>query len=83
MERGLRPWQERWGLLAWGYVANRPGLYALVTRIGARVMARMGGRGGRIARLPLAGKGWTATRDMPAPSGKTFRELYRQRKEKR
>ena len=29
-----------------------------------------------IHKLPLAG-GWTDERDMPAPPGKTFRELYR------
>ena len=32
---------------------------------------------GMIARLPLGG-GWTQERDMPAPAGRTFRELYRQ-----
>ncbi|MGH8855624.1 MAG: lactate utilization protein LutB domain-containing protein, partial [Telluria sp.] len=33
-----------------------------------------------IASLPMAGKGWTETRDMPAPSGRTFRELYKERR---
>jgi L-lactate dehydrogenase complex protein LldF len=35
-----------------------------------------------ITNLPFGG-GWTAHRDMPAPSGKTFRELYRQRKDEK
>ncbi len=35
----------------------------------------MGGAGKLIHRLPLGG-GWTDGRDLPAPQGKTFRELY-------
>lgn len=80
MERHLRPWQERIALQVWGYVARRPELYALMTRIGARILSRMGGRARLIASLPMAGKGWTDTRDMPAPSGRTFRELYKERR---
>ncbi|CAG2140819.1 LutB/LldF family L-lactate oxidation iron-sulfur protein [Cupriavidus numazuensis] len=80
MERGLRPWQERFALQAWGFVARRPALYALASRLGARVLARMGGSNRLIASLPMAGKGWTQTRDMPAPSGRTFRELYKERR---
>ncbi len=48
--------------------------------MGARLLARMGGRNRLIASLPMAGKGWTETRDMPAPSGRTFRELYKERR---
>ncbi|CAG4892707.1 lactate utilization protein B [Paraburkholderia saeva] len=75
MERHLRPWQERVGLAVWGYFALHPGAYALFTKLAARVMERMGGKKRMIARLPL-GSGWTNTRDMPAPVGRTFRELY-------
>jgi L-lactate dehydrogenase complex protein LldF len=39
------------------------------------VLEQMGGPKRAIARLPLGG-GWTNTRDMPAPVGRTFRELY-------
>jgi L-lactate dehydrogenase complex protein LldF len=77
MERGLRPWQERLGLKLWAYMALRPSLYALATRLAAWTLKRMGGDQGRIARMPL-GKGWSATRDMPAPKGGTFREQYRE-----
>jgi hypothetical protein len=35
----------------------------------------MGGSRKSIAKLPL-GAGWTNTREMPAPVGRTFRELY-------
>jgi len=77
-ERRLRPWPERMGVRAWAWVAKRPSLYALATRIGARALRFLGGRDGTIRRLPLAG-GWTQERDFPAPSGRTFRELYAKR----
>jgi L-lactate dehydrogenase complex protein LldF len=41
----------------------------------------LGGAEKRIHHLPFGG-GWTSGRDMPAPQGKTFRELYaRQRRQ--
>jgi L-lactate dehydrogenase complex protein LldF len=81
-ERRLRPWSERLGLWVWGWFAQRPALYALVTRIGVRVLAWWGGRDRLIHRLPL-GAGWTGGRDLPAPEGATFRDLYsgRQKRE--
>jgi L-lactate dehydrogenase complex protein LldF len=78
VERGLRPWYERAGFRAWSWVAERPALYALASRIGVRVLRAMAGEDGMIRSLPVA-KGWTDERDMPAPSGKTFRELYARR----
>jgi L-lactate dehydrogenase complex protein LldF len=80
-ERGLKPWPEKLGLALWGWMARHPALYALFTRVGARVLALMGGAGKLIHRLPLGG-GWTDGRDLPAPQGKTFRELYRQQMRK-
>jgi len=76
VERGLRPKSEMLGLRVWSWVAQRPRLYAFATRWAARVLHLLGGRAGRIRRLPLAGAGWTVGRDFPAPQGKTFRELY-------
>jgi len=74
-EGGLRPWTERVGLRAWSWLAAHAGLYALATRIGARMLSWMGGRERLLHKLPLAG-GWTEGRDMPAPEGHTFRDLY-------
>jgi L-lactate dehydrogenase complex protein LldF len=79
VERGLRPWYERAGIKAWAFAARRPALYRPMTRIAARLLHWLGGEKGRIRSLPLAG-GWTDYRDFPAPSGKTFMELYRARK---
>jgi L-lactate dehydrogenase complex protein LldF len=80
-ERGMRPWTERLGLRAWAWLATHPGLYAFVTRIGVRALNAMGGRERLLHKLPLA-RGWTDGRDMPAPPGRTFRELYAERKPK-
>jgi L-lactate dehydrogenase complex protein LldF len=74
-ERALRPWSERIGMRAWAFAAERPRLYAALTRVAARVAAWLGGRERIIHRLPGL-DGWTHGRDMPAPEGKTFRELY-------
>jgi L-lactate dehydrogenase complex protein LldF len=72
---GMRPWTERTALSIWSWLARRPALYGLASRIGVRALKWMGGRDGMIHSLPLGG-GWTAERDMPAPAGRTFRELY-------
>jgi len=76
--RDLRPWHERVSLQAWAFLARRPRLYRVATSLGARVLRLMGGRRGMIHRLPF-GAGWTDGRDMPAPAGRTFSELYKAR----
>ena len=77
-EGNLRPWSETAALKLWGWLALRPALYGLLSGWGVRILRRMGGAGGMIHKLPIGG-GWTEERDMPAPAGRTFRELYRQR----
>jgi len=79
-ERGLRPWYETMALAAWGWAARNPSLYRAGSRVAARVLKWMGGAQGRIRSLPALGAGWTAHRDFPAPSGRTFMEMYRERK---
>ena len=71
----LEPRSVRAALGLWAMAARRPGLYRLGSRIGVRAL-RLFGRRGWIGSLPLAG-GWTAYRDMPRPSGRTFMEQYR------
>jgi L-lactate dehydrogenase complex protein LldF len=77
-DRKLRPKTERLGMLAWGFVAQRPNLYALSVRLASRVLRMMGRKRNRIAHLAMA-KGWTDFRDLPTPASKTFRELYADR----
>ncbi len=76
--RGLRPWYERAALRLWAWTARRPALYAFASRHAVRMLKKMGGAAGVIHTLPL-GSGWTDGRDMPAPAGQTFRDLYRAR----
>ncbi len=77
-KRGLRPWYEKMGVAAWAFAAKRPVVYALAAKVAVRVLNWMGGRSQRIRSLPI-GAGWTVSRDFPAPGGKTFRDLYRER----
>ena len=78
----LRPFGERAAIAVWGFFVKRPALYALASGIGARVAAWLGGREKLIHKLSGI-DGWTDGRDMPAPAGKTFRELYSARKTQR
>lgn len=77
-ERHLTPTVQRTGLKGWAWVAKRPRLYHALARVGIGVLARLGRRRGRFASLPFAG-GWTGSRDLPAPQGKTFQQLWRER----
>ncbi|HVY19360.1 MAG TPA: LutB/LldF family L-lactate oxidation iron-sulfur protein [Bauldia sp.] len=74
-ERHLQPTTYRYGLGVWAFFARRPQLYQFATRIAMRVLGNLGGRKGRFRRLPLAG-GWTKDRDLPAPAGRTFQDLW-------
>ncbi|MEO8850009.1 MAG: lactate utilization protein LutB domain-containing protein, partial [Casimicrobiaceae bacterium] len=77
-ETGLRSWQERGALKLWSWFARRPALYAAAAWSGVRVLRFIGGSRRSLRKLPF-GSGWTHGRDMPAPQGRTFRELYAKR----
>jgi L-lactate dehydrogenase complex protein LldF len=78
-ERHLQPSAIRWGLGVWAWVAQRPKLYRMATALAARVLANQAHGKGRLAKLPLA-EGWTQNRDFPAPQGKTFHQLWKERR---
>jgi L-lactate dehydrogenase complex protein LldF len=78
-EERLKPWPERLALALWSWMALRPAIYAMMTALGARLFSLLGGADRRIHRLPFGG-GWTDGRDFPAPEGRTFRELYGNRR---
>lgn len=75
-DQKLRPIGERASLSAWAWVAAQPLLYGLLTRLAVRIGKLLGGRERLLHWLPLAGREWTGSRDLPAPRGKTFREIY-------
>ncbi|MEE9318948.1 MAG: LutB/LldF family L-lactate oxidation iron-sulfur protein [Granulosicoccus sp.] len=76
-ELQLQSQAARFGLGIWAAVAQRPGLYHLLTRLGVSALAWSGRRKGYFSRLPLA-SAWTRSRDLPAPQGSsTFMQLYR------
>jgi L-lactate dehydrogenase complex protein LldF len=79
-ERALSPATQRFGIRLWAFFAKRPALYRLATGIAMRVLGSAGRKRGRFKNLPLA-SGWTKHRDMPAPEGPTFMQLYRKRKQ--
>jgi L-lactate dehydrogenase complex protein LldF len=60
---------------AWRWAVLRPRAYALLAGLGARLLSIMGGRKKLLHKLPGL-DGWTDGRDMPAPSGETFRAAY-------
>jgi L-lactate dehydrogenase complex protein LldF len=75
-EAGLDSRYSRLGLKLWSALATRPAVYRLATSWAVGLLGRLAGRRGHLSRLPLAG-GWTGSRDMPAPAGRTFQSLYR------
>jgi len=80
MEKRLRPWTERAALKLWSWLAARPHIYGIATALAARLLHRFGGKKEMLHRLPFA-SGWTDGRDLPAPQGRTFRELYRRERQ--
>ena len=77
-DRHLSPATQRAGLKLWAFVAKRPRLYRFATGLAAPVLAWLGSKRGRFTWLPLAA-GWTKDRDLPAPQGKTFQSLWKER----
>jgi L-lactate dehydrogenase complex protein LldF len=78
-ERHLSPATYRRGLGFWAFVAKRPPLYRFTSRLAIRILGNLGFARGRFRRLAFAGS-WTKHRDFPAPEGKTFQELWAERK---
>jgi L-lactate dehydrogenase complex protein LldF len=79
--KGLSPPTARYGTRLWALAARHPALYHAGARVAIALLGlldRLTGRHGRFRRLPLAG-GWTGTRDLPAPAGRTFQSLWQAR----
>src|SRR5690242_8952189 len=74
-ERHLTPSTQRTNLGLWAFLARRPALYRLATRLGIGALGLIGRGKGTFRSLPLAG-GWTKGRDLPTPQGETFMSAY-------
>lgn len=74
--QGLVPAPQRAMLAGWGFVARRPVLHEWLSRAAARLLKLLGGGWARISQLPMSAA-WTASRDLPAPQGRTFLEQWR------
>jgi L-lactate dehydrogenase complex protein LldF len=86
----LRHWREaefacdggsrtyRAGLKLWAFFARRPRLYGAAARLGIPLLRALARGKGSFRRLPGAG-GWTRHRDLPAPQGRTFQQLWAER----
>ncbi len=77
-EMGKSPAAFRYGIRMWSWWARRPALYHFFANLKTRALGWKGRNKGRFGWLPFAG-GWTRHRDMPAPQGKTFQQLWRER----
>ena len=76
--QGLTPALARAALAVWAFVAQRPKLYGIATRIAVKALSLLAGRRGRLTWLPFA-NAWTDARDLPAPAGETFQHAYLKR----
>jgi L-lactate dehydrogenase complex protein LldF len=72
------PLALRLGLRAFGWIAPRPRLYRLASRL-LRGLLRGMARDGWIRRVPGPAAGWTRSRDLRAPAASTFQDLWRRR----
>ncbi|PTW62379.1 L-lactate dehydrogenase complex protein LldF [Breoghania corrubedonensis] len=79
-ERHLQPASTRFGLGLWAFFARRPALYRAATGLMVRTLGLFSGKRGRFASMPFA-SGWTKYRDLPAPEGKTFQQMWAERKD--
>jgi L-lactate dehydrogenase complex protein LldF len=63
----------------WSALARRPRLYHAAARLGMLALGAAGRQRGAFRWLPMAG-GWTRHRDLAAPQGRTFQQLWAEQK---
>lgn len=86
----LRRWRDevfaggagrRWhiGLKVWAYFAKRAWLYEPLTRLVAAVLSALPLQQRHLGWLPMV-RTWTRSKDLPKPEGRTFQQLWAERK---
>ena len=81
-ERRGAPLAQRLTLKLWAFAAKRPRLYRALAQALVPLLARLARGRGRFRSFPFAGA-WTGTRDLPAPEGRTFQAISRERLKRR
>lgn len=61
---------------AWARMMRSPRLFGTATWLATRTLGRLRRRTGWLRRLPGGLRGWTDTRDFPAPAGERFRDWW-------
>lgn len=69
---------QRAGLSIWAGLAKRPRLYHPLMRLSIAALSSLSRRRGAFKHLPFAA-GWTRHRDLAAPQGRTFQQLWIER----
>jgi L-lactate dehydrogenase complex protein LldF len=70
---------ERMTYRLWAWSMRRPRVYALSIRLQNWELRRRARGGKWISRLPMAAKGWTEVRDLPAPAKVSFHQVWSRR----
>jgi L-lactate dehydrogenase complex protein LldF len=81
-ESGDSPWSQRMAVRAWSWLARRPRLYRRVTGPMIGLLGEWGKKRGHFRWLPMAG-GWLKHRNLPAPAGRSFHELWHMEQDRR
>ncbi|MBX2806753.1 MAG: iron-sulfur cluster-binding protein [Hyphomicrobiales bacterium] len=74
-EQGESPRIQRMSIKAWSWLARRPQLYRRVMGPLIGLLGEWGKRRGNFRWLPMAGQ-WLKHRDLAAPAGRSFHELW-------
>jgi len=77
-EQGETPFLTRFALRSWAALARSPAAYHLISRMMVGTLKLAAGRRGAFTWIPFA-SGWTSGRDLPAPQGRTFQQLWAER----
>jgi len=70
-----RGFVERAGMRAWAWAMQSPRRYRIASSLLRRGLGRVT-RDGNVTRLPGTLGNWTASRDLPSPAARTFRDLW-------
>ena len=63
----------------WAFAMTSPMLYGMMTLGQKMELRRRAKNTGWIKKMPPPGGGWTQIRDMPAPAGKTFHQMWKKK----